>query len=201
MKLRIKPYLVIEAAMIVFSVLLALFLTEWISTIKQEREARKVLGLVHNELELNLEALEEWSVRHKKIEQRIREVVANDSLRKLAFTENGIRTEVLFGTQVYQSLPSSSSWDMASKGNYVSHWPVTTLFAISELYKIQETGVMETMNRMIEVLFSPGLVDETKARINTRFFQGQFEQIYNQEIYLIRRYKETIALVEKELDL
>ena len=194
MKKSIIKY-VSQILLIVFSVVLGLYLSERIEDRKNEKEADKLMSKIKSELNNNLMILSSWTPYHREIVKTLDSLVNDEK-----FIENFIidKTE-LYGAFTRQTLmgesPTSDAWDIAKSHPLIVNLDYDALFAISRIYKQQES-TFEPVPRLVELLLSPQLNSSDVAETNLVLLKNKLDDISMRELQLISYYKEAEEILK-----
>lgn len=191
MKKKAARKYLIEAFLIVFSVLLALLLNKAFENSKvnqQERIARE--GLLR-ELTHNLRVMEESLQRHRTILMRI------DSLSKSThndlsqlFANRRLNFGKLTGNEMLmKELLTSTGWETARSTGIISEFAYSEVEALTNVYSLQDVVLNKTLANIVEVLFktethNPEHIDATLLQLGLHF-----NELVGQENVLVQYYK------------
>ncbi len=187
-----------ESALIIFSVLLALFLNEYRGQLKEEQHKKVAMQMLKVELQSNLEALNEWRPYHQKVLKNLNDALnLNDSSSKL-FTENGVLIWSLMPKGVVQRVIDNGSWQTLKSSNVLSTVGLNTMLTLSKLYKHQAQGVESTLNNILAILSARESLKRENQRSTIILLRNAFNEVVSQEIFLIKKIEQ--ALVEIEIE-
>jgi hypothetical protein len=129
-----------ESLLIVFSVFLALFLTERVSNIREEREARQVLRQLREELIDNKNAVDSQYRYHLQVIQNINAALANPALAQ-KFINNGEVDSTLSPIAPRGVLIrdlNDVAWQLAKQINVFSKIDLNTYGLLTDIYNNQQ---------------------------------------------------------------
>lgn len=188
--------LLIESALIIFSVLFALFINRFAENIKMQNQKKVALQRISNELKSNQKLLDDVISRHSLILRNINRVMTNqeDSLRKKLFAKNYFDFTLLSeGKSIFPRLPSSTSWEVAKSTGIIAAFDYDVLEALTDTYSSKQSIEAITLPKIIDELFKVG--DNTS---NTKLLvlQLEFEELVAQEKTMRERIAEALQKIE-----
>lgn len=189
--------LVFESILIIFSVLLALFLNEYRGQLKENQQKELAMKMVKIELKSNLEILNEWRPYHEKVLKNLNEALNSNSINSTLFTENGVFTWSLMPNGVVQRVIDNGSWQTLKSSSISSTIEFNTMFTLSELYKHQAQGVESTLNRILKIISARESLEQKNQRSTIILLRNTFHEMVSQEIFLIKKYEQTLIEIEK----
>jgi hypothetical protein len=189
--------LVYESILIIFSVLLALFLNEYRGQLKENQQKELAMKMVKIELKSNLEILNEWRPYHEKVLKNLNEALNSNSINSTLFTENGVFTWSLMPNGVVQRVIDNGSWQTLKSSSISSTIEFNTMFTLSELYKHQAQGVESTLNRILKIISARESLEQKNQRSTIILLRNTFHEMVSQEIFLIKKYEQTLIEIEK----
>ena len=191
-------HLLIEAILIVFTVLLALALSEWRSSIKEESTKESVLANIVREIKANKEDLESKMGYHQEMSQRLGQYVESDSLWSTLKYNSGIEAMIQIMDKGLQN-PNlqSGAWRSAELSGIVNTFDFETLYVLSTLYQVQNEGPASTWKTMAAHFGNPYSYDPANARKLALMLQLGFGELYSQERSLVLSYENALGQLEK----
>jgi hypothetical protein len=186
------PRFVFESVMIVFSILLALGVSQCSEQASRRERAQVALRNIHAEITTNAASLRRSVPYHRDMVKRL------DAL--LADSAAVLRREGMVGTLgriapegLQPPTLSSTAWEMATMTDAVARTDYSRLYAISRLYQLQRMGVEGTLPRLSELIFSPDAFrTEQDPLPSLRLLQLILNELLTQEEYLLERYGEVL---------
>lgn len=180
-----------ESGLIIFSVLLALTLSEWREQARLNEETDRAMQLIRMELNSNLETLEKWNTNHRMILSNIEQ-----TLEEYDFETSEIDQRSLVRAQMPKGLTqnqlNTSAWDAIKQSQVSNALNIDIIFALSNLYTIQSQGVSQTLKSILQTLNSRELYKQTGKSETLLLLRGLFRELVSQEDYLIQTLKKTI---------
>lgn len=186
-------HIVIEAVLIVFTVLLALALSEWRSSIKEADTRDKVLNNIINEIRANKKDLESKMDYHKEVSGRLGQYVASDSLWNTLQYTSGIESVIqIMHKGIQNPNLQSGAWRSAELSGVVNSFEYETLYMLSNLYRVQEEGPDNTWKKMAELFGDPFSYELENAKTLARMLSTGFNELYAQERSLLSSYQNAL---------
>lgn len=153
MKVQTKK-LFVDGALIVFSVLFALFISQVVENKKAEREKEQALAYIYQELEDNQKILGRWIYTHGEIRDRLRRMVANpgDSIRQQLETSPRMDFEIITNGQVLiDALLTETAWEAAKATGVASGFDFENVQQLTRVYGLQRILMDNTTGKFLDV--------------------------------------------------
>lgn len=192
-------HITIEALLIVFTVLLALTLSEWRSSVKEERTREAVLNNIVNELKSNKADLESKLEYHKAMSQKLGEYLSSDSLWSTLKYTSGMEAMIqILDRGIWNPKLQSGAWRSAELSGVVNTFDYETIYILSNVYGVQEEGPDNTWKQLAKLFVDPTSYDPNNAKRLAAMLQLGFGELYSQERSLIESYKEALDHLGKK---
>lgn len=185
----------LDAILIVFSVLLALFLD---STLEDRREARNInelIGHVADEMQSNLAIVDEWLPYHRSVIDEIDRYLASNKLRQSLLTANGIDFGRLMERGLIQDFYSSSSWQLIQQSEITSRIDFELTYAISQAYLSQQ-NVNLTLQRFPDFVLDRATYDPDQLVVSLRILRNLLQELSGQQSVLQHNYREALRTLQ-----
>ena len=185
----------LEAILIVFSVLLALFLD---STLEDRREARNInelIGHVAGEMQSNLAIVDEWLPYHRSVIEEIDRYLASGELRQSLLTADGIDYGRLMERGLIQNFYSSSSWQLVQQSEITSRIDFELTYAISQAYLSQQ-NVNLTLQRFPDFVLDRATYDPDQLVVSLRILRNLLQELSGQQSVLQHNYREALRTLQ-----
>ena len=182
---------VIEAALIVFAVVLGFIVNEWREDVADRRAAEAAMARVVAEIETNIAQLEAVVDYHESVVERIDERLAEieaagEPVRGVAFDE----FDELMPRGVNAPGLSSFAWQHAQQHGRLDVLPYAIVAGTARVYGMQASGVEATWRQIVELLFAgPQVMREQDLEASLRFTRIGFSELASQERFLISQYR------------
>lgn len=194
------PRALAESLLIVFSVVLALAVSEWAQARRTAARVAEMRGYLIAEIRSNraLLARDAYLPHHARLKQMFGRATGRPGTPvSRARAEPALRA--LFKTGLHQSSLQDAVWTSISSGDLLEQLKPREMFALAGLYRMQANmatlnlGGYENALGLIDVLGSDGSAARPMMRM-TLFL----EDLVAFEGALIRRYDQTLAVLEEQ---
>jgi hypothetical protein len=180
--------LLAESVLIVLSILLALGADAWRDGRIESDRREAALDNVRAEIEANIAALETALPYHVEVLGRLGETVRAD--HRVA----GFAVLAAVAPRGLQSPDiRRTAWLTALSSGVVASFDYNITYVLSGLYDMQEQGVVTTIGRITDILFSTELHDPTRVGIALTRIDALTRELVGQEEYLLGRSREVLA--------
>ncbi|WP_224999346.1 hypothetical protein [Cesiribacter sp. SM1] len=190
----------IESLLIVFSVLLALALNEYMSQNKEDERTKQALISIREELRENQKIVRNWHQNHrvalKKIEEYRGRTEAYDSL----VVNHQFQLNRLFEGTLIPNLVRSTAWETAKSTGILQNIEVPLANSLSETYDAQKLGVSNTADRLISLIFERETHQQERAAQTLVLLQFTMAELVGQESYLISAYDDMLQKLDATLE-
>ena len=184
--------LVIESLLIVFSVLLALFLNEYLNTRKAQKVKENALARVVSELEANQATVKEWAPYHNEVLGNIKKALRNDSIKNTLKTPQGVEFWNLMPNGVVQQLIDDAAWQALKSSSAFSDLSFDTVLSLSKVYKLEKVGVESTIKSILEIINARESLHEENLQDTLVLLGKGFNELVAQELFLLDQYEKTL---------
>tara|TARA_R110002124_G_C8787779_1_gene501325 strand:- start:116 stop:751 length:636 start_codon:yes stop_codon:yes gene_type:complete len=185
---------VVEAALIVFAVVLGFIVNEWREDVADRRAAEIAMGRVVAEMESNIARLDAVAGYHEAVVERIQV--------RLAEIEAAPMTgrSALFD-ELPQIMPrginapglTRFAWEHAQQHGHLDVLPYENVSEVARVYTLQESGVEATWRQIVDLVFSgPQVMREEEIAPSLRFTLIGFQELASQERFLIDQYRTVV---------
>ncbi len=190
-------HLLIEAILIVFTVSLALTLSEWRESVKEANTRKNVLQNILNEIKANKADIEGKLDYHKETAIKFNTYLNSDSLWSTLNYQSGIEAIFQIMNRGLKN-PSlqSGAWRSAELSGVVNSFDYQTIYRLSNLYRVQESGTDKTWKELVELFGEPEFYKPESAKQLARMFSLGLNELSLQEADLIRSYDHSIQFLE-----
>ena len=189
--------LAFESGLIVFSVLLALFLNEYRTVLKEAELKRTALANVRQEIANNMGILDEWIPYHESVVQNLQEALDDEAIRAGMISNRRINFGMVMPGGIVQQLIQRTSWEALRNVNIISNLDYGDVLALSKIYDLQEEGVQQTIRIILAELSSREAQQIDKIEETLLILRNSFAELVSQETFLKQHYK----MVLEQLDM
>jgi hypothetical protein len=192
-----KDY-VVESLLIVFSVLLALFLTELFNKFHEQQHTRDIIQGLKEELSENYRMEKEQYAYHTQIVLRIDSALV-DTVKQKKFIVNGvIQLDKLIPQGVLLHDLNDIAWQVAKENNIISKIDLKTYGLLADIYANQER-IKNTEPEIANVLLSR----ESRTAVSNRITLILLKDNYigwaiGRAPQLIEKYRKALEELSKE---
>nr|WKN38503.1 hypothetical protein K4G66_07280 [Tunicatimonas sp. TK19036] len=198
MKIRLEGFkrLLVESALIVFSVLFALFINRYAENQKTQQQKQVAIERIVQEMKVNREIIDSAMQIHRGALTRLQEAAANETdsfrvyLGQRRYFDGKAFGLLLDEQSFYPKFPSNTSWQAAMATGIVSEFDYEVVENLAEVYNIQRFFIEETLESITEIIYAP-VDDDVKRTINTLLLQ--VNELAEQE-------RTTIAAIDEAME-
>src|SRR5579862_796983 len=152
-----------ESLLIVFSVALAIILTEIFTKIHEDRQTREILRQLRQELISNNEAEEIQYQYHLQVLRNIDSALKDEKYRKTFIDSGNIHLTIIAPYGVMRRDLNDVAWQVAKENNIVSKLDLKTYSLLTDIYDNQQR-IIKTEDEIGKILLSY----ESRKPENTR---------------------------------
>ncbi len=185
----------LEAFLIVFSVLFALAIQNYVERLKIEKQKKIAIQRIKMEVERNSRILVEWVPEHQKIYDLLHTLAIgkNDSLRKALAQEKYFNFGILSNEkQIINDLLSNTAWDTAKSTGIISEFDFELVEELNKVYLHQELMMDGTLQNIITILLNQQTYDTLKLDANLKQLELNFRELTGQERVLAKLYEASL---------
>ena len=190
-----------ESGLIVLSVLLALFLNEYRSQLKDDRLTEQALMKVANELKTKTETVKGWLPHHKEILNNLQDALENDSIKTSLLNKSEVSFRSLMPRGIFERLINDSAWQALKSSNAFSNIDFDTMLSLSKVYNLQATGVESVLKVILETLASREALRKKDLEVTLLLLRNGFNELVLQEVFLTKNYEATLIEIRVASDL
>lgn len=187
-----------ESLLIVFSVLLALFLTEFINNIHEKSDTREMLRNVKEELQKNKKIETTQYSYESAVISRIDSALKNEAFQKQILVNNEFQTKLLFPEGVFYGVNgdlSSAAWDVAKGHNIAGKINFSLMSQLTDLYEDQ-ARILKLEDKVGSAFLSPESRNPANIRATLILIRDNFKGwSYDRTPGLIKRYDDAIKAI------
>lgn len=188
-----------ESLLIVFSVLLALALNEYLSARKEEKKTRQVLVSIREELQTNMEIIEAWQKIHQEALKNIEYHRSQPSFHDSLVQRNQFRFDLLFKGTLIPSTVRSNAWEIAKNTGLIQNFDLALANMLSDIYDMQRIGVITTADKLIALIYERQTHQQENVPQTLVIFEITMKELVGQETYLLKTYGDILKQLEREL--
>ena len=193
-KEKLAPY-ALDAVLIVFSVLLALYLDSTLEDRKEARAIDELVGHVVNEMQSNLAIVDEWLPYHHSVIEEIDRYLDSEELQQSLLTADGIDYSRLMKLGLIQDFYSSTSWQLVQQSEITSRIDFEVVYVISQAYLSQQ-NVNQTLQRFSDFAFDRATHNPSQLTSSLRMLRNLLQELAGQQNVLRKNYAEALSSAE-----
>ena len=185
----------LEGCLIVFSVLFALFIENFVENIKIRTEEKLALERIKMELERNEKVLSEWIVLHQKVSNRLDGALSgeSDSLRTALLKYSSFNFGVLTqNQQIVNTVLTNTAWETAKSTGIIAEFDFELIEHLTQVYSLQNTVMNTTLQNIIQLYFDESSHDMERLDITLKQMDILFRELVGQEKLLASVYDSTV---------
>lgn len=186
----------LEAVMIVFSVLLALFFDQILEERREARMIDELLGYVADEMQRNLAIADEWLPYHQGAVAKTDRYLASEELQQSLLTTDGIDYGRMMERGLIQDFYSSASWQLAQQTELTSQLDFEITQMMSEAYSSQQ-NVNRTLDRFSDFFFDRATHDPAELAVSLRIYRMLLSELAGQESVLQDKYRLALDRIDQ----
>lgn len=151
-----------ESFLIVFSVLLALFLTEHINKLHEKENTKILLRGISAELNHNKKAIQEMQAYDSIVFEKIDSALADRKIQKKLVSKDEFHLEVIAPQGILYRFLRKDAWSFAINNNIASKIDIETLSILTRVYDYQER-IMKVEDEVAKIIFDRASRDPKQA--------------------------------------
>jgi len=144
-----------ESLLIVFSVVLALALTEWFSRLHEEAHTRQVLHELRQELINNKEALEIQYRYHQRVMRRLDSALVTPDYAQKFINNERVYINVIIDSGVIRKDLDDVAWQIAKQNDIFSKLDLSTISLLNDIYDNQQRITSKLEDGIGNLMLSP----------------------------------------------
>jgi hypothetical protein len=152
-----------ESFLIVFSVLLALFLTEHISKLHERDNTKSLLKSIATELDHNKKALLEMQDYNLMVFAKIDSVLADKNLQKKLVSKDEFHLDVIAPHGIQFRFLDNDAWAIGRNNNIISKIDIETVSILTKVYENQDR-IAKIEDEVAKVIFDRSSRDPRQVR-------------------------------------
>ncbi|BDD12000.1 hypothetical protein FUAX_44320 (plasmid) [Fulvitalea axinellae] len=199
MKVNIRRYIG-EGALIVFSVLFALFINQTFEDYRIRKKKDIAKESILKEIKRNQETLNQWKTTHAGFSKRIKDMHEGraDSLKVALFKGGFLNIGVLTnGKSFANDFLSMTAWESARTTGIITEFDYETIEMLTEVYTVQDLLVNKTLMGLLDSYFDPNTHNLENKDRTMMHFRVRIMELTSQEQFMGRVYKNAIKRLEE----
>jgi hypothetical protein len=185
-----------ESGLIVFSVLLALIISEWRNNYNEKVQTEKILVNIKEEISENQKFLDNLIPYHQKVSESINRIIKSDSLESKLFTDDGIAIAEFAPNGIMQGTFNDIVWTVAKTDQISNRVSLDKSRVLYEVYEQQQI-VNSTIRRLLDLFYSREIHRKNLLNENATLINLLFNELTSQEKDLNYRYKNALQFLDE----
>jgi hypothetical protein len=187
-----------ESFLIIFSVLLALFLTEFINNQHEKNETRELLKNIKEELVKNKKAEEEQYVYQKMVLKNIDSALKSKEFQQQIINNNEFNLKPLAPDGILYRDLSTVAWEVAKSHNITSKADFKLISELTSIY-LDQARIDKLEDKMADIFLRFESRKQENIRTTLILMRDNYKGwAFDRAPGLIQRYDEVIKLMESE---
>jgi len=142
-----------ESLLIIFSVLLALILTEYINSLHEKENTRNIMKSIVAELKQNKTSLQEMNLYNLQVLNNIDSVIVNKKLQQQLVSDDAFKLKVIAPQGALYRYLNNEAWTIAKNNNIMSKVDIETLTILTKVYEDQ-SRVMKVEDEVAKIILN-----------------------------------------------
>lgn len=187
---------VLEALLIVFSVLFALYIENYVENLKTLERKQQALERIRLELARNSKVLADWMPKHEATYQLLyrSSLTNNDSLKKVLLMYNYFNISVLTKQEsIVNTILTTTAWETAQSTQIVSEFDLELMEYLTQVYALQRMIMEKTLQDIIGVYLDRNSHDLGKVDATLKQFEIRYQDLIGQEKILASAYNDVLT--------
>jgi hypothetical protein len=187
-----------ESFLIIFSVLLALFLTEYITKQHEKNETHELLKNIKEELLKNKKAEEEQYVYQKMVLKNIDSALKSNAFQQQIISNGEFHLKLIAPDGIIYRDLSTVAWDVAKSNNITSKVDFKLVSELTGLY-LDQARIDKLEDKVADVFLRYESRKQENTRISLILMRDNYKGwAFDRAPGLIQRYAEVVKLMESE---
>ena len=188
----------LEGLLIVFSVVLGFWVSQWQQARAERERAHDVLESLQTEVQHNVTLLESYVAMHRTWVKALAAPPTPDASQSAFDVFRATRPPLPDGATSFPSL-RRSSWDAAVSGDALRLIDHAAVAALSDIYRGQELVDSNVLRLSNGVLNSPAIFDPASRPQSVRLLWLTVADIQSAEVLLLERYRRQLPAIQSAL--
>ena len=152
-----------ESFMIVFSVLLALLLTEHLNKLHEKENTKTLLKSIETELNHNKKALQEMQDYNLMVLSKIDSVLMDKKLQRKLVSKDEFHLDVIAPHGIQYRFLDNDAWAIGKNNNIISKIDIETVSILTKVYENQDR-IAKIEDEVAKVIFDRDSRDPRQVR-------------------------------------
>jgi hypothetical protein len=153
-----------ESFLIIFSVLFALFLTEYVNKLHEKENTRGLLKSIVVELKHNKQAILEMQEYNLQVLNKIDSVLVNNKLQNKLVSNDEFHLQLIAPQGILYRYLDNEAWTIAKNNNIMSKINVESVLILSKLYEDQDR-ISKVEEEIAKIIFDRASRDPKQVHL------------------------------------
>ncbi len=187
-----------ESFLIIFSVLLALILTEFINNLHEKNETKELLDNIRKELKVNRMLEKEQYAYHQQVLKSIDSALANPGLQKKIVSNDEFHLKYIAPQGILYRYLDDVAWEVAKNHNISAKVGIKTMYLLNYIYQDQ-ARIMKVEDEIAKVFLSREAGKVENAHATLILIKNNYKGwAVDRAPGLLKQYDEAIAILGDE---
>jgi len=186
-----------ESLLIIFSVVLALVLTEWANKSNERKQTKEIINQVKEELLHNKdEAIKQYTY-HQQVLRTIDSALSHPEFANRVMNNNEFHLEVIAPEGILHGDLEDVAWQLANTHNLSSALDIRTLTLLTSIYNDQQR-IIKVEDEIGRILLSPDSRKVENLRLTLILVRDNYHGWATYRVPdLLKKYNEAIAILNR----
>jgi hypothetical protein len=187
---------VLEGFLIVFSVLFALYIENYVENLKTTEQKQLALERIRLEIARNSKVLAEWMPKHDATYQLLyrSSLTNNDSLKKVLLMYNYFNINILTKQEsIFNTILTATAWETAKSTQIASEFDFELMESLTQVYALQSLIMDKTLQEIIGVYLDRNSHDLDNVDDTLKQFEIRYQDLTGQEEVLASAYNDVLT--------
>ena len=187
-----------ESALIIFSVLLALILTEYFSNLHEKNQTKELLNNIKEELVKNKKAEQEQYAYEKQVLKNIDSALTHKEFQQKIISNDEFHLQLLAPSGVLYRDLSTVAWDVAKSNNIISKAKFDLVTKLTDIYA-QQARIDKLEDKIAGVFLQYESRRQENVHASLILMRDNYKGwAYDRAPSLIAKYDEAIKMIDDE---
>ncbi|SHJ62438.1 hypothetical protein SAMN04488007_0914 [Maribacter aquivivus] len=188
--------LITESALIIFSVLLALIISEWKNNYNEKVQTEKMMANLKQEIIDNQNFISSLLPYHEKVHEKLNNIIKTDSLEEKLFVDDSYFLWEVAPNGIIQGTLNDIVWSIAKTDKITNRISLKKSRILYEVYE-QQAIIDFTISKIIDLITSREINSKVLLKENTILLNSLFREVSTQEKQLDYYYKNAIEILNE----
>jgi hypothetical protein len=187
---------VLEGFLIVFSVLFALYIENYVENLKTKERKQLALDRIRLEIARNSKVLAEWMPKHDATYQLLyrSSLTNNDSLKKVLLMYNYFNINILTKQEsIFNTILTATAWETAQSTQIASEFDFELMESLTQVYALQSLIMDKTLQEIIGVYLDRNSHELDNVDDTLKQFEIRYQDLTGQEEVLASAYNDVLT--------